>query len=77
MHFVPDRKSSGLEVRCPACRALLGVQDSAGLSIKRGDAQATVSGVFLVSLVCWRRNCRRLMTLQIDTRTAARLPVSE
>ena len=70
------KKRSASELRCPSCGALLGIRDAAGFSIKRGDTQATVSGDFQVSLICWRRGCRKLAVLQIDTRRAPRPPAA-
>ena len=56
------------EVRCPACGALLGTREEGGLSIKRSDAQATITGDFQVSLVCWRRGCGKLTVLRFPAR---------
>jgi hypothetical protein len=59
------------EVRCPACGALLGTREAGGLSIKRSDAQATITGGdFQVSLVCWRRGCKKLTVLRFPARPA-------
>ncbi len=65
-------KSGPCEIRCPACGALLGVRDDAGLSMMRGDAQATITGDFQASLVCWRRGCRRLTVLRFSATPAGR-----
>jgi hypothetical protein len=69
-------RSTGVnsEVRCSACGALLGIREAGGLSIKRGDLQAVVSGDFQVALLCWRRSCRKLNAFQIDTTHRERPP---
>jgi len=51
------------EVRCKTCNALLAKLEGAGLSIRRGDLQATVDGVFRAALVCYRPRCRTLNIL--------------
>ncbi len=57
------------EVRCKSCGALLAKLDETGLTIRRGDLQATMDGVFRASLVCYRPNCRTLNTLSLPART--------
>lgn len=47
------------EVRCTSCRILLAKIDDAGnLTVRRGDLEATVSGSFRASIVCYRTSCR-------------------
>jgi len=55
------------EVRCKSCGALLAKLDETGLSIKRGDLQATLDGAFRATLVCYAPRCRSLNTLNIST----------
>ena len=47
--------STPREIRCKQCSALLAKHDRDGLSIRRGQLQATVSGSrFNVALNCYR-----------------------
>jgi phage FluMu protein Com len=55
------------EVRCKSCGALLAKVDETGLTIKRGDMQATVDGAFRATLVCYAPRCRSLNILNIST----------
>ena len=55
------------EVRCKSCGALLAKLDETGLTIKRGDLQATLDGVFRATLVCYAPRCRSLNILNIST----------
>ena len=57
------------EVRCKSCGALLAKLDETGLTIKRGDLQATVDGAFRATLVCYRPRCRTLNILSLPART--------
>jgi phage FluMu protein Com len=60
------------DFRCKQCQALLAKHDSDGLSIRRGDLQATVSGNgFTVSFTCYR--CQSLSVVT----TASRAPASK
>lgn len=52
---VPDT-----EVRCKSCGTLLAKTEAAGLTIRRGDLQATIDGAFRATLVCYRPRCRTL-----------------
>ena len=52
---VPDT-----EVRCKSCGALLAKTEATGLTIRRGDLQATIDGAFRAALVCYRPRCRTL-----------------
>ena len=61
------------EIRCRACRILLGKLGEHGLTIQRGDLQATIDGEFRASLVCYRRRCRTLNILRLPA--APRPPV--
>lgn len=67
-------KTPARDVRCTGCGALLGKLESGGLSIRRGDFQATVVGEFSASLVCYRPHCRKLNVLPMKPEPAARLP---
>ncbi len=51
------------EVRCTACGMLLAKRDETGLSIQRGDLQATFDGEFHASLVCYR--CKALVVVRL------------
>lgn len=59
------RGARGREARCAGCGALLGRLDANGLTIRRGDLQATMDGEFRASLVCYRPQCRRLNILRV------------
>jgi len=54
---VPMRTTS-TECRCKSCGALLAKRDRDGVSIRRGELQATITGDFTVSVTCYR--CRTL-----------------
>jgi len=62
------------DVRCIGCGALLARLESGGLSIRRGDFQATVIGDFSASLVCYRPRCRKLNVLPMEPEPMARSP---
>jgi hypothetical protein len=62
------------DVRCTGCGALLARLESGGLSISRGDLQATLVGDFLASLVCYRPHCRKLNVLPMKPAPAAHSP---
>lgn len=55
------------DVRCKDCGILLGKIDESGLNIRRNDLQATVTGVFHASIVCYRSRCRTLNVLRLPT----------
>ena len=55
------------DIRCKKCGALLAKLDETGLTIKRGDLQATVDGAFRATLVCYAPRCRSLNILNIST----------
>ncbi|MBI3184652.1 MAG: hypothetical protein HYZ28_21150 [Myxococcales bacterium] len=55
------------EVRCKACGILLAAVDESGLTIRRGELQATFDGEFHAALVCYRRSCRKLNVLRLST----------
>lgn len=55
------------DIRCKGCKILLGRVDESGLTIRRGDLQATFTGDFHASLVCYRTRCRELNVLQLST----------
>ena len=48
------------DVRCKSCGALLAKTEATGLTIRRGDLQATIDGAFRATLVCYRPRCRTL-----------------
>jgi len=55
------------DIRCKACNILLAKIDDDGLTIRRGDLQATIDGQFHASLVCYRRSCQVLNVLAHPT----------
>jgi hypothetical protein len=55
------------KVRCKACGALLGVLEEGGLTIRRGDLEATFDGEFHASLVCYRPRCHTLNVLRLKS----------
>lgn len=55
------------EFRCKSCGTLLAKLDETGLTIKRGDLQATLDGAFRATLVCYAPRCRSLNILNIST----------
>ena len=61
------------EVRCKACNILLAKLDASGLTIVRGDLQATISGELHASFVCYRPRCRVLNVLTCSTRSPERV----
>lgn len=66
----PMHTTSTTECRCKLCQALLAKRESAGLSIRRGDLQATVmGGDFTVAVLCYR--CK---TLNVLASAAPRAP---
>lgn len=55
------------EVRCKSCSILLAKIDDSGMTIRRGDLQATVDGTFHASIVCYRPSCRTLNVIRLTT----------
>ena len=55
------------EVRCKSCGILLAKIDDGGMTIRRGDLQATVDGAFHASIVCYRTSCRTLNVIRLTT----------
>jgi hypothetical protein len=55
------------DIRCRACGVLLAKLDETGLSIRRGDLQATIDGTFRASVVCYKPGCRTLTILNLST----------
>ena len=51
--------------RCSRCGILLARIDETGLTIRRGELQATLAGDFLASIVCYRPRCRTLNVLRV------------
>ena len=58
------------DIRCKTCGILLGRLDESGLTIRRGDLQATMDGEFRASLVCYRRSCGALNVVRVPDRHA-------
>ena len=56
--------------RCSSCGVLLAKIADNGLTIRRGELQATMSGEFHASLVCYRPRCRTLNVLRISNQGA-------
>lgn len=48
------------DIRCKACSTLLCREEPDGLTLVRGGLQATVTGQYHLSLVCYRPGCRTL-----------------
>jgi hypothetical protein len=63
-----SRRTRGQEARCKVCGALLCCLDENGLTIRRGDLQATMDGRFRATLVCYQPRCRTLNVLQVSPR---------
>lgn len=59
------------DIRCKACSILLGRLDENGLTIRRGDLQATMDGEFRATIVCYRRRCGVLNILRLPLRSAS------
>ena len=53
------------QIRCKGCQTLLAAIDSSGFTIMRGNLQATISGQFTASVVCYR--CQALNVVQHST----------
>lgn len=53
--------------RCSKCGILLAKIGDEGLSIHRGNMQATMAGEFHASIVCYRPQCRQLNVLRIKS----------
>jgi hypothetical protein len=51
------------EVRCSNCGALLAKREPAGMTIRRGDLEAILTGAFQMTLRCYRPHCRQRITL--------------
>ena len=56
------------DIRCKACRTLLGKLDTTGFTIVRNELQATFSGDCRATLVCYHARCRTLNVLELHTR---------
>jgi len=54
-------RSTPTKCRCKSCGALLAKRDDDGVSIRRGDMQATITGDFTAAVTCYR--CRTLNVL--------------
>ncbi len=45
-------RTTSTECRCKNCSALLAKRDHDGVSIRRGELQATITGDFTMSVTC-------------------------
>lgn len=54
--------------RCSACGILLARIGDDELTIRRNELQATMSGEFHASVVCYRPRCRTLNVLRIKSK---------
>lgn len=55
------------EIRCKSCGILLAKTDANGMTVRRGDLQATFDGDFHASLVCYRSSCKTLNVIRLLT----------
>jgi hypothetical protein len=55
------------DVRCKGCGAKLADLARDGLTIRRGKLQATITGAYHVSLVCYRPHCGTLNVVRHDS----------
>jgi phage FluMu protein Com len=55
--------------RCSRCGILLARVGDGGVTICRGELQATMTGEFQASVVCYRPRCRALNVLRVEKRT--------
>ncbi len=55
------------DVRCKSCSTLLAKIDETGVTIVRGGLQATIDGIFRVTLVCYQPRCRLMNILNFST----------
>jgi hypothetical protein len=60
------------EIRCKSCGILLAKIDDSGLTIRRGDMQATFDGQFHASLVCYRASCKTLNVIRVTPSNRSR-----
>ena len=58
------------EWRCSSCGILLAKVGDDGLTIRRSELQATMTGEFHASVVCYRPRCRTLNVLRIKAEEA-------
>lgn len=72
MQKKPSRHPGEKEIRCKGCGILLAKIDKSGLTIRRGELQATINGDFLASIVCYRPRCRTLNVLSLKTESDKR-----
>lgn len=61
-------RTQARDVRCKSCNILLAKIDDAGLTIRRGDLQATLAGDVHASLVCYRPRCGCLNVLTFTSK---------
>lgn len=65
--------TSSVDCRCKNCQALLAKNDRDGITIRRGDMQATVTGAdFTFAVTCYR--CQTLNVLAQPRKPAPALP---
>ena len=57
--------------RCSQCGILLAKVGDDGLTIRRSELQATMTGEFHASVVCYRPRCRTLNVLRITNQGAS------
>lgn len=69
------RTHAQAEVRCKLCNALLAKYDRDGLSIRRGEMQATITGSdFTLSATCYRCKTLNVVTSSKVTPPTAGAP---
>ena len=61
------------DVRCKSCNILLAKVDPTGVTILRGDLQATFAGELHASFVCYRQRCRALNVLTFSSSNPERV----
>ena len=64
------------EIRCKACRILLGKLDEHGFTIARNELQATFDGAFRATVVCYRGRCRTLNILRLPLIPPTKAPTA-
>jgi phage FluMu protein Com len=64
------------EFRCKSCGILLAKIDDTGLTIRRGDLEASFDGAFRASLRCYRSRCRSLNVIRLSHEQTAQGPAA-
>ena len=59
-------RTTSSEIRCRRCGTLLAKTDDAGMTIDRGQLQATMMGDFSASFVCYMPRCRALTVVKVN-----------